>query len=63
MCRDMCTDMCRDMCRNMGYINELFVCSLRGGTLLMAHAYAAFGVLKGVSGRGEEAQNRAAGPH
>ena len=46
-----------------GYINELFVCSLRGGTLLMAHAYAAFGDLKGVSGRGEEAQNRAAGPH
>ena len=47
----------------MGYINELFVLLLEVGTLLMPYGYAVFGGLKGVSGRGEEAQDRAVGPH
>ena len=43
-------------------MNFLYSC-LRWGTLLMPYGYAVFGGLKGVSGRGEEAQDRAGGPH
>ena len=43
-------------------MNFLYSC-LRWGTLLMPHGYAVFGGLKGVNGRGEEAQDRAGGPH
>ena len=43
-------------------MNFLYSC-LRWGTLLMPYGYAVFGGLKGVSDRGEEAQDRAGGPH
>ena len=43
-------------------MNFLYSC-LRWGTLLMPYGYVVLGGLKGVSGRGEEAQDRAGGPH
>ena len=42
---------------------NLLYSRLRWGTLLMPYGYALFEGLKGVSGRGEEAQDRAGGPH
>ena len=47
----------------MGYINELFVLLLEVGYLADAPWVCGVGGLKGVSGRGEEAQDRAGGPH
>ena len=43
-------------------MNFLYSC-LKWGILLMPYGYAVFGGLKGVSGRGEEAQDRAVEPH